>query len=118
MRDVLLGLEVVKLGDVDDDAPWRMTVDAWDARTEKILRYQLTGHYNGWPAGPPERTLKDIARVQANRERADEIAAELDRLDREAIAKIAPIMEQLFRDQAVVIYGERVLGFLDREERP
>lgn len=115
MRDVLIGLEVIKLGDYDDKSPWRMTVDVWDAHSEKILRYQITGHYNGWPEGPPERTLEELARVQANYERRDEIAAELDRLDREAVEKIAPIMEQLFRDQAVVIHGSEVLKFLDRE---
>jgi hypothetical protein len=113
MRDVLLGLEVIKLGDHDDRSPWRMTVDCWDARSEKIVRYQVTGHYNGWPEGPPERTLDDLARVQASWERRDEIAAELDRLDREAIVKIAPIMEDLFRAQAVVLHGPEVLAFLD-----
>ena len=113
--DVLLGLEVIKLGDVDDKSPWRMTVDAWDARSEKIVRYQVTGHYNGWPEGPPERTLAELAKVQADYDRRDEIAAELDRLDREAVAKIAPIMEELFRAQAVVLHGERVLEFLDRD---
>jgi hypothetical protein len=114
--DVVFGLEVIKLGDYDDDSPWRMTVDCWDARSEKIVRYQLTGRaYNGWPEGPPERTLDDLARVQVDYERRDEIAAELDRLDREAIAKISPIMEELFRAQAVVLHGPEVLEFLDRE---
>lgn len=113
--DVLLGLEVIKLGDYDDKSPWRMTVDVWDARDQKIVRYQVTGHYNGWPEGPPERTLDDLARVQASYERRDEIAAELDRLDREAAAKIAPIMDELFRAQAVVLHGPEVLDFLDRK---
>jgi hypothetical protein len=116
MRDVLLGLEVTKLGDYDDKSPWRMTVDVWDERSKKILRYQVTGHYNGWSEGPPERTIDDLARVQANYQRRDEIAVELDRLDREAIAKIAPIMEELFRAQVVVLHGPRALEFLDKED--
>ncbi len=109
---VILGLEVVKLGDFDDRSPWRMTVDAWDGET--IHRYQVTGQYNGWPEGPPERTLDDLARVQGNFDRRDEIAKELDRLDREAAAKIAPIMHELRREQVRVIYGDKGVEFMDR----
>lgn len=116
-RDVLIGMEVTKLGGVDDRSPWQMTVDVWDSRRETIVRYQLTGRaYNGWPEGPPERTLDDLARVQADFSRADEIAAELDRLDREAAAKIAPIMAELFRSQAVLLYGEDVVARLEKDE--
>jgi len=116
-QNVLIGMEVVKLGDYDDGSPWLMTVDCWDARSEKIVRYQLTGYaYNAWPDGPPERTLEDLARVQANYKRRNEIAAELDRLDHEAAAKISPIMEELFRAQAVILHGPRVLDFLDGNE--
>jgi hypothetical protein len=116
-RDVLIGMEVTKLGDPGDGSPWRMTVDVWDGHAQKIVRYQVTGgHYNGWPEGPPERTLDDLARVQSDFSRADEIAAELDRLDREAIAKIEPIMTDLFRQQAIVLYGEDVVALLEKDE--
>jgi hypothetical protein len=115
-QTVLLGLEVIKLGDYDDGSPWRMTVDAWDGKTGKIHRYQVTGHYNGWPTGPPERTLEDLAKVQASFNRRDAIASELDRLDREAAAKIEPIMQELFRAQAAVLHGPEILDVLDRHE--
>lgn len=112
---VLIGLEVVKLGDMDDAAPHRMTVDAYV--DGKILRYQVTGHYNGWPTGPPERTLDELARVQVNFSRRNEIAAELDRLDRRYAEKAAPFAKELFREQVRVLYGDGGVAFLD-EEKP
>jgi hypothetical protein len=111
--DALIGLEVIKLGDIDDESPWRMTVDAWV--DGKMVRYQVTGHYNGWPDGPPERTLEEVARVQTDFGRRDEIARELDRLDREAAAKIVPIIRELRREQVRVLYGEDGVAWLDRE---
>lgn len=108
MSDVaLIGLEVIKLGSYDDGSPWRMTVDAW--QDGKMVRYQVAGqHYNGWPDGVPERTLEDLARVQTGSElRRNEIAIELDRLDREAAEKIAPIIEELRRAQVLVLHGRR-----------
>lgn len=112
--EALIGMEVIKLGDIDDDAPWRMTVDA--VKDGKIVRYQVVGHYNGWPTGPPERTLEELARVQGNFARRDEIAAELDRLDREFAAKVAPLLRELQRAQILVIHGQGALDWLDKEE--
>ena len=113
--EVLLGLEVVKLGDVDDDSPWQLTVDAFV--DGKIVRYQVTGRYNGWPDGPPERTLEDLARVQIGDSRATaaQIAAELDRLDREHAARVAPLVRELQRAQIIAIHGQSTLDWLDRE---
>jgi hypothetical protein len=108
----ILGLEVTKLGDYGDDSPWRMTVDVFE--DGKIVRYQVTGHYNGWPDGPPERTLDEVARVQSDFERRDEIAEKLDALDRQAAAEILPIMERLFREQVRVVHGDEGVAFLDR----
>jgi len=116
MTDVLLGLEVIKLGDVDDDSPWRMTVDCWiDGR---IVRYQVTGHYNGWPEGPPERTLEDLARVQLGtaEERAT-LARRLDELDRQAAERMRETAAWLFREQVRAIHGDESVVLLDAHER-
>lgn len=113
---VLLGLEVTKLdGDIDDDSPWRMTVDVWEDGV--IRRYQVTGHYNGWRDGPPERTLEEIAGVQSSFGRRDEIAVELDRLDRLTAVRVAPIMEELSRAQVRVVYGDEGVALLDSERK-
>jgi hypothetical protein len=115
--DVVFGLEVTELGERRGQKWWRMTVDCWDSHREEIVRYQLTGPgYNGWPEGPPQRTLEEIAAVQSDFSRRDEIAAALDRLDREAVEKIAPIMGELFREQAIVLYGEETVARLLDEE--
>jgi len=118
MNDVIIGYEVVKLGEIDDNSPWRMTVDYWDEETGKIVRSQVTGkHWNGWPEGPPERTLEDLARVQMGTtlERV-KIARALDALDREFAAKVAPLVTALQRAQIVVLYGQEGLDLLDREK--
>jgi hypothetical protein len=115
--DVVFGLEMTELGERHGQKWWQMTIDCWDGRSEKIVRYQLVGPgYNGWPEGPPERTLAELARVQSDFDRRDEIAAELDRLDREAIAQMEPIMAALRRAQAVVLYGEETVAKLFDEE--
>lgn len=112
----LLGLEITKLGDIDDDAsPWRMTVDAVDT-SGRVFRYQVTGaHYNGWPEGPPQRTVEEMADVLVGSEEERRSKAErLNALDREAAAKIGPVMEWLFREQVRVLYGDEGLALLDR----
>lgn len=116
MTDVLLGLEIINLGSPDEGAPWRMTVDAWV--DGEIKRYQVTGHFSGGWEGAPLRTIEDIAAVQANFSRANEIATELDRLDREYAEKVAPLADQLFRDQIFAVYGQEGLDFLDSESPP
>lgn len=117
MTDVLIGLEVFNLGGLESpDAPWRMTVDCWV--DGKIKRYQITGQFNGGWEGAPDRTIEEVAAVQANFSRATEIATEFDRLDREYAEKVAPLAEQLFRDQVFVVHGQEGLDFLDREEVP
>lgn len=112
----LFGLEVIKLGDLDDGSPHRMTVDVFDGTT--VRRYQVTGHYNGWPDGPPERTIEEIARFThgGSEDERMAMATELDKLDREAAAKVLPIMEELFRAQVKLIHGQDTLDWLDREE--
>lgn len=117
MSEALIGYEIIKLGSYDDGSPWRMTIDCWDG--EKIVRSQLTGmHWNGWPEGPPERTLDDLARVQGgDSSRRMEIAREFDRLDREYAAKVAPLTAALQRAQIEVLHGQAGLDFLDRLDR-
>ena len=110
MQDVLLGLEVIQLGEVNGRTLHQMTVDVWDARTEKILRYQITGHYNGYPDGPPERTPEDLNTIHGS-----EVAAEFDRLDKVAAKRIAPIMDELLRAQMAAIHGPLAKELLDNE---
>lgn len=110
----IIGLECIKLGSPDDDSPHRMTVDVWE--NGRFERWQVTGHFNGWPSGPPERTIEELAAVQVGTpERKREIAEALDRLDREAAAEIEPIMDRLFREQVRVLYGEEGVALLDRD---
>jgi hypothetical protein len=111
----IIGLEVIRLDEFDERAPWRMTVDAWvdDGDGPQIVRYQLTGmHYER-----RERTLEEIARVQGDFKRRDEIAERFDALDREAGAKIAEIVKWLQREQIRVVYGQEGIDLLDGEER-
>lgn len=113
MTDVPIGVEVIKLGDIDDDSPWRMTVDVWDGDRGEMVRMQVTGHYNGWPEGPPQRTMEELARVQVgDAEKRLLIARELDQLDRAAAEKIVPIMDELRRAQIRLLYGEDALQLL------
>jgi hypothetical protein len=108
--EAIIGLEVLKLDEFDERAPWRMTVDVWDAE-EGMLRYQLTGmHYER-----RERTIAEIAAVQGDYKRRHEIAERLDGLDREAAAKIAPIVEWLRREQVRVIHGDEGVALLDSD---
>lgn len=111
LTSVTLGMVVVKLGSLDDDSPWRMTLDVMEA-DGRLLRHQVTGrHYNGWPDGAPERTLEDIAHVQGGAAQEREaLAAELDRLDRRYGAAIRFHVNRLYRDQLRAIYGPAFTG--------
>lgn len=115
---VIIGMECIKLGGVDDDAPWRMTVDAFEDGS--IKRYQLVGKgYNAWPSGAPERTLEEMARVfgHHSKERTgEEIARELDAADREFIEAVQGHADKLYRRQVEILYGEEGLKLIDRQE--
>jgi hypothetical protein len=115
MSEGIIGLEVVRLDEYDPRAPWQMTVDAWvdDGDGPQIVRYQVRGKFYD----KHERTLEEIARVQGDYKRRDEIAEKFDALDRAAGAKIAEIVRQLQRDQIEVVYGQEGLDLLDCEER-
>jgi hypothetical protein len=110
MAEALIGFEVLRLDEYDERAPWQMTVDAWV--DGKIVRYQLTG-----PSYERRnRTLEEVARVQGQWKRRDEIASQFDALDREYGEKIAALIRELQREQARVLYGQQGVDLIDRED--
>lgn len=119
MKDVpvVVGMECIKLGDIDDNSPWRMTVDVFEDGVQR--RLQLVGaHYNGWPTPPDPLTVKEMAKVWTGRERpAEEIAAELYAANERYVAAVQEAANTMYREQVRIIHGERGLQFLDREDR-
>jgi hypothetical protein len=99
MTAALIGMEVVGLGDYGMP-PHRLTLDFFEDGQMKRLQI-ISKAYR-----IEERKVSDLLETP-------EVAAEFDRLDREAAAKILPIMEQLFRDQVKVKYGDEGLALLD-----
>lgn len=108
----VFGMEVVKLGSMDDGSPWRMTVDALDG-DGKFQRYQVTGqHYE-----KRERTTEEVARYILDGEQgtAAEKAARLERYDR-IIGRVANNSAHIvFRAGVRILHGEDGIKFLDQE---
>lgn len=105
MTAALIGMEIAGLGDYGMP-PYRLTLDYFEDGQMQRLQiiskaYQIE-----------ERKLSDLLETP-------EVAAEFDRLDREAAAKILPIMEQLFRDQIKAKHGNEGLALLgEMEDKP
>lgn len=105
MTAALLGMEIVGLGDYGMP-PYRLTLDYFE--NGQMQRLQIISE----AYRTEERKVSDLLETP-------EVAAEFDRLDHEAAAKILPIMEQLFRDQVKVKHGDEGLALLDEmEDKP
>lgn len=112
---VIIGMEVIKLGDIDDDSPYRMMVDSWEevpGGEMKVVRHSLVGTRE---PQKKERTLEDV--LMSDPERREHVARELMRLDEEAVKKIEPIVRELYREQIRALHGQETLDWLDEEER-
>lgn len=110
MSEAMIGLEVRKLDEFDPRAPWQITVDACD--DGKMVRYTVRGSFYE----KKDRTVADIARVlHGMPEERQAKAEEMDRLDREAAAKIEPIIRDLQREQIRVLYGQEGVDMFDQE---
>lgn len=106
-REILLGLEVTKLGDVDDGSPFRMTVDVVEG--DKVIRFQMVAaSYTR-----RERDGEDLMLAAGfNREKGDAMG----RLDMEFADKVEEHARWLFREQVRVLHGDEGVAFLERDE--
>lgn len=108
----IFGMEVVKLGDMHDGSPWRMTVDALES-DGTFTRSQVTGqHYE-----KRERTTEEVARyiLSGKEGTAAEKAARLERYDR-IVGRVANNSAHVvFRAGTRILHGEDAIKFLDQE---
>lgn len=109
--EVPFGVELTKLGGIDDDSPFRLTVDCYiqDADGSEIIRrYQVTGHDSSH-----DRTVREMEPFFP-----EGIAPQLDQLDHEHGRLVAPFARKLQLAQIELIHGEEGVKLIEEEEGP